>query len=318
MATDARTRVLNRLLGRRVYFHGKFARGVREQLAAAAEAQQGLVADDLTKAVDYLVVADAAGSKTEQKKAAALNAKGANIRVTEADAFAKLVAPTADEVLALIRGGRDNAAVLTKAVGGRAAWAYGPPPPPTCTLTGESFDDLDLAGFDFHPIAFVRCSFKNAVVEGATFASIADCDFTGATGGSARFFEVQSGRFVGADLEGVQFMGHPAGCDFTEAKLERGAFSTDFYSAANAWPKTAAGAVFRRAILRGVKFFGLKLEAPDFSGADLGGAIIGGCRFGSADFHSANFGGGRWRTTRYPARSSPAPTCAGRTWRARI
>ena len=291
MAKAGATRVLNRLLGKRVCFEGKFAWGEREWLKGAAEAQQGLVAEELDAAVDYLVLPDLSAGKTVQKKAASLNAKGAAVQVLDADAFGKLVSPTAEEVLALIRGGKDNAALLAKAVGGHRVPIYGAPPQPRVTIADESLDGSDLTRFDFSLIAFARCSFKGACVEGAVFADATECDFSGVTGASPQFFRVQPGKFVRADLKGPRFNSHLAGCDFTDARLEGAEISEQFW-AANVVQQTAKGGPsFRGAFLRGAKLDAVRWDSPDFSGSDLSGAVLSNCVFTSANFASAKLAG---------------------------
>src|SRR6202035_5494626 len=78
---------LRRLLGKRVFLQGRFDRGVKERLVARAEAQQATLADKFDSKTDYLVLADVAGGKTAQAKAASFNAKGASVQVMDADSF---------------------------------------------------------------------------------------------------------------------------------------------------------------------------------------------------------------------------------------
>jgi hypothetical protein len=102
MAKRQASAVLERLAGKRLVFSGKFPWGTGDSLKAMAEAQQGKVLDDLDATVDYLVLANANAGKTIQKKALALNGKGAAIQVIDADAFCKLAEPTEAEILALV------------------------------------------------------------------------------------------------------------------------------------------------------------------------------------------------------------------------
>src|SRR5690349_11049665 len=101
--------LLDRLAGKKVVFNGKFDWGVEESLTAMAKAQQGKIKDDVDLSVDYLVLADLNAGKTLQKKAMSLNAKGASIHVIDADAFRKLVEPSEQEILAMLRGGKSDA-----------------------------------------------------------------------------------------------------------------------------------------------------------------------------------------------------------------
>src|SRR6476660_8208856 len=106
--------VLNRLLGKNIVFNGKFGY-ILAQLKALAEAQQGIVEEDVSASTDYLVLADPSAGKTIQKKVVSLNAKGASIQVISSTDFEKLILPTDEEVLALIKSGAKAADIFNKA-----------------------------------------------------------------------------------------------------------------------------------------------------------------------------------------------------------
>ena len=76
MAKRQAAGVLDRLAGKKLVFDGKFGYGVEDSLKAMAEVQQGKVLEELDASTDFLVLDDAAASKTVQKKALALNGKG--------------------------------------------------------------------------------------------------------------------------------------------------------------------------------------------------------------------------------------------------
>src|SRR5262245_57264262 len=109
----------DRLKGKKVCFQGKFEWGVKERLSGLAKENKATISKDLNSKVDCLVVQDLSGAKTIQKQAIALNAKGATIQVLDADDFQKMVEPTEDEVVDLIRRGGAKAAELFATVANR-------------------------------------------------------------------------------------------------------------------------------------------------------------------------------------------------------
>jgi hypothetical protein len=171
-----------------------------------AEAQSGIVSTDLDSAVNYLVLPDPSQGKTVQKKITSLNAKGAAVQLVEKTDFHKLMMPSPDQSLAIIRGGAANATLLSKAVrqipGGQYLRAAGPV---VTTIANESFDGLDLSAFRFDGIVFDHSSFKGCTISDASFYAAADCDFSEAVGDGPRFFGCTRNRFIGAVLNGPAF-----------------------------------------------------------------------------------------------------------------
>lgn len=213
MAKRQRFGVLNRLAGKRLVFNGKFGYGAEESLQAMAAAQQGTVCDDVDEKVDYLVLADLNAGKTIQKKALALNGKGATIQVIDVDAFKALVDPADDEVLALLRGGES------------AAYAQVCPPAafhfqltqiaPRRRFCSESFSAAKLKHAQLADIQFVDCNFAGAELGHAQLGSASNCDFSQVAGESSRFGDVPGCRFVKATLNKAGFEGDVSGADFS-------------------------------------------------------------------------------------------------------
>ena len=282
-------RVLNRLLGKTVCLQGKFDYGVKERLGAMAEAQQGLIAEALDKSVDYLVIASLSGGKTVQKQALSLNAKGASIQVIDADGFEKLVTPTNEEVLAMIRGGggKPAAEVLAKVKGNRQTYYYHAQQKPDFSFTDESFDGLDLSGFDLSGEEFVRCSFIGATLNDAHFGPARECNYNKAHGASIHFNDVSGCRFIGAKLKGVRFDTGLADVDFTSAALESAEFTSYYFHMGGKKQPAANGAVFRQSVLRSAKFESMQIKAPDFDEADLAGALFHDCTLEGGTFRKA-------------------------------
>ncbi len=278
--------MLKALLGKTVVFDGKFDFGQLQRLTAMAEAQQGVIAVEIDANTNYLVLADLSAGKTIQKKAASLNARGASLQVIDADAFRELVQPTTGQVADLIRGGKENAAVLFKALGDQQV-AYGAPPPPIVTFTGENFDRADLSGFAFTMVAFDHCSFAGALLSGTHFESATDCDFSRASGEAPAFERILGSRFVEAKLKGAVIHSHLENCDFTSAQMEGATFSEQFWAS-----RGSASPALRSRVQVGepaqITIRAGSASAPNFEGADLSESAWISCLLDSANFSSAS------------------------------
>lgn len=322
---------LDRLAGKRLVFSGKFGYGVEEALKALAAAQQGKVADDLDAKTDYLVLADANAGKTIQKKAVALNGKGATIQVIDADAFRQLAEPTAAEILELLRSGQSQA--YTRLQGPKSYRAPGQPA--AITYHAESLRGAKLKSVSFIDIQFDNCRFDQAQLEHVHFEGVAECDFSRATCVSCHFSDVPrccfqkarldscyiEGDFSGADFTGAAFQDVKfsdlyvrrtkspiAGVSFAKAKLQP-AFFTELYlvepnfndanlTGAQFQQCTLEKASFRQATLRNAVLVGCKLSGADFSGADLTGANLAGADLTDAKLAGANLLGANLRATK--------------------
>jgi uncharacterized protein YjbI with pentapeptide repeats len=286
---------LDRLAGKRLVFSGKFGYGVEEALKAMAAAQQGKVADDLDAKTDYLVLADANAGKTIQKKAVALNGKGATIQVIDADAFRQLAEPTAAEILELLRSGQSQ--TYTRLQGPRSY--RGPGQPAAITYQSESLRGATLKSVSFIDLQFEDCRFDQAQLDHVHFAGAADCDFSQATCDSCHFADVPRCRFEKARLDGCYFDGDFSGADFTGAAFQDVKFS-DLYVRRTKSP--IPGVSFAKAKMQLAFFTELHLVSPNFNDADLTGtqflqctmekdAVLVGCKLSGADFTGADLTG---------------------------
>jgi uncharacterized protein YjbI with pentapeptide repeats len=284
MAKRQNSGVLNRLAGKSLVFNGKFGYGVLDSVKAMAEAQRGAVRDDLDDKVDYLVLADLSGSKTIQKKALSLNAKGATIQVIDVDAFKALAEPTAEEVLELLRSGESE--TYTK-IHGRAYYV-GAASSPKYTFHSEDLDGVNLEHVNLRDIRFDSCGFVGAKLNQVQMGTADDCDFSKATIEASRFGDARRCKFTKAALAGSHFEGDFSGVDFTGAALGMTWFSDGSYIGFGHPHKVALlGVVFSKAQAQGAKFHGLHLKSPDFSDTDLTGAEFGQCSIESGAFRNA-------------------------------
>src|SRR5262249_22915359 len=264
MAKRQRSAVLNRLAGKKLVFDGKFGYGALDSLKAMADAQQGTVRDDLDAKMDYLVLADVSASKTIQKKAMSLNAKGASIQVIDADAFKTLVEPTDEEIVALLKAGESE--TYTKTRGPRHYYVTAQPP--TRTIASEDFGAAHLEKVDLDGIAFDTCRFVGAELSHVRFGTAIDCDFSRVKGEFSRFGGVPKCRFKEATLNSSQFEGNFSEADFSNATLEQATFSG--YSSYQSRKRTTHTAVvFARSKLKSAIFYDVHAKGANFEGADL-------------------------------------------------
>jgi uncharacterized protein YjbI with pentapeptide repeats len=291
MATK-QPRILNRLAGKRVLFSGKFDWGEEKRLKGRAEAQGATLAKALDSKLDYLVFPDATTGKTVRQKAQSLISTGATIHVTDAAGFLKLVEPTAEELLGLIRaGGKANAELFDKVRGGGAVrHVLQAKTAPRHTFAGESFEGADLSGFDFDDIAFEKCGFAGAKLDGTGFDVTHACDFANATGSNPTFKDATGSRLAGVKFKGASFEGPIAGADFSGAEIADCTFYPWYAAIGFRAPlkkASVAGVVFRGARLSKCEFDDLVLSEPDFSGADVSGCQFKGAELKKADFRGA-------------------------------
>jgi uncharacterized protein YjbI with pentapeptide repeats len=154
---------------------------------------------------------------------------------------------------------------------------------------------LDLSEFDLSAIAFERCSFVGATLNGTKFSEVIDCDFSKATGVGTEFRNVERIRLAKADFSAaVVALKNLDNIDLTGAKFTASSISEDTYGifSGTIAPRSAKRAVgeapqFGKASLRGCALLHLKLEGANFEDADLSGTDFTGSRLGQASFRKA-------------------------------
>ena len=278
--------IFSSLKGKKVTLQGRFDRSERPSIEEMIQLQQGKVVDSLNKSVDYLVVADMSSGIPAQRKAQALNSKGANIQVLDVADLDKIACPTEQDIIQIIRMGKKGRDILTKAVirpARRRVGNFGP----SFTITGESFDGLDLSGFEFRTINFERCSFAGIIAKKTVFTAALNCNFTHASLTAARFGRVSGSEFSNSNLSGSKF-GHLEGADFTGATMEGCRF------VAGQQHNQASSAIFKGAVLARSIFYVPRILAANFEQADLRSvqffhAYMPSASFRHANLHSARF-----------------------------
>jgi uncharacterized protein YjbI with pentapeptide repeats/acetolactate synthase small subunit len=274
--------VLKRLLGQTICFAGKFGWGVLDRLQKLAEAQQGVVVDDLNASVNLLVLPDLNSGKTVQKKAASLNAKGASIQVIDADDFEKRVTPDVMEITSLLHAGPSARDVLAKVVGATRIYGRAVNTTFAFTVNGEDFSNHDVSGFDLGEIAFTNCNFDGGSLVGAHLGSAEACTFNGADCSHASIQKVEAVSFEGATLAGASIHGDLTDANFMGAKAD----GLKLYGfPARKLPVT--GTQFSRASLKGAMFDRITLSGGRFDEADLSQSVFNACTIADTSFRSA-------------------------------
>jgi len=284
MAKRQAAGVLDRLAGKKLVFDGKFGYGVEDSLTAMAEVQQGKVLDELDASTDFLVLADAAASKTVQKKALALNGKGASIQVLDGDALRKLAEPREEEILELLRTGRSDVYARLK---GPVHFFHVPGQSAKFTCHAEDLSGAKIKNVRFDDVHFDGCSFVGAEFEFVLLNQAVDCDFSKATVQETRFGKVSGSKFHHAKLHRCGFDGEFSGTDFTAAELTSVSFGEIRSFGQNKRP-AVVGLTLAKAKAKAT-FHELQLKSPNFDGADLSGSEFHQCKFESAAFRSAIF-----------------------------
>lgn len=289
MAKRINAKQPDRLLGKKLVFSGKFDKSERFHLVWQAEAQQGTVLEELDGSANYLILADPQGSKAVQKQVASLNAKGAAVQVLDIAAYQTMVDPTLEDVLSVMRSGKDAAQRLSKLFGwlehyyGRRASH----PPTRFTIDGEDFENVDLSLMDLKYFVFTNCSFVQSKLKCSAMGKCIGCDFTKAKGELGKFGDLISCNFTGVKLTQTRFEGNIVGCNFNSADITDVSFHSYSARPPIADPPADVVCTFRGAKMANVSFDALHLTTPDFSEADLTDSSFTGCRFDKGNFRGA-------------------------------
>lgn len=312
-------RLPKKLVGRAVAFVGTFGYGTRqiEEMTALVRAEGGRVVDGVRKAPDYLVV----GEGVRRKPPAALvglREKFPSAHVIDQVGFYGLVAPTADDLMAVLADGPHPYEIwneMREAVE-RAKLPF--------DLSGRDFRHLDLTGTNLAFATVDGGDFRGGKLAGTRFsevrgarfdgADMRDCDFVNARDCSLKRVNLDDGRFNPSEFHNCDFSGAVLtlvlgsstratdctfarvkaagsdfddsefrGCDFTKADLSGARLEKSDFTGA-----TLAGADLSRADARGVKFVNADLRRAKFRDAVLTGADFTGAKIDGADFCGAN------------------------------
>jgi uncharacterized protein YjbI with pentapeptide repeats len=298
-----------KLQGKSVCLAGNhWSRG--ERWKALVPAEGGIIADDLTDKVDYMILGFSAVFNP-QRKAAKLNAQGAAIQVVTEEQFSQLVQPTSDEAVAILKSGEIERWNLLR--GAKTNWG------PAARNTRNTVTHADLRGKNLagaYLVRFGQSDFRDADLSRCTL-QLAKCDLTGAKVDRVRFLGLDeceaahadftggcqsSGKFHNCNLAGSRFAGAKVwinfdgcnldGADFSGVTAQRTVFQSCSLVGANFADSSLKRIDFRKSDLRGVRFVGADLtlanlvgatvDDADFTGATLVGAEVAGIDFSKA------------------------------------
>jgi len=293
--------VLARLAGKTVCFQGKFGWGEKDRLRALAEAQQGVIIDELDASVTHLVLPDLTAGKTVQKKAASLNAKGAAIQVLAANDFETFAKPTSQEVVALLRSGPAAAPLVEKVLGSAVGYSFRHNASAQQVI-GEDFSKLDMTGFNLAAVAFRNCRFDGATLANAQIGSAEGCSFDDATCINTSLGVLNDCTARRANLAGAVLLGTLNNVDFTKASADRVKINGNHLGVRGKGKLLFTGASLAGAMIRSTKlsfadfqeanlaeasFFGTFLTECNFQAANLAGAMLMGTDLSKADLSAA-------------------------------
>jgi uncharacterized protein YjbI with pentapeptide repeats len=250
----------------------------RGTVIARIESAGGTVVADVTPSLHFLVVpeADANQLSAAETKARRLIQQGARLRILTPPQLAKLLAPTPEQVLAMLHAGAEGIAHWNAL---SASYRNVLP----VNLRGADFRGRMLVGAQLAAPRLARADFRTANLTRAWFSGISDARCEEACLADATIHEAARCNFAGANLAGASVM-KVKGCNFARADLTGAHGSYGFWSRCDCsgarmarfsgTHMRTAGAVFRGADLTAADLPDATLTGADFSAADLTGADL--------------------------------------------
>jgi uncharacterized protein YjbI with pentapeptide repeats len=244
----------------------------QEQLAELVRAEGGEVVRQVTRSVDYLVLAPGYRSVTPPaaKLAEQLNrTQGASIQIlTERDLY-QLLAPTRDESEALLRAGPE----------GVRRWNRLTCSPSPLDLTGIDLRGARLQNAQLQRVRLDGADLREADLSSAAMSWFGNALLDGASLVGAYVHQLVDCSLRGADLTEAQLCSAELDrCDFTGARLRK----------LRGEHLQTEACVFQSADLRGAILHSATFHQPDFRDADLGGATLTATAFHLAKLTGAS------------------------------
>jgi len=289
-------------------------------LVARIEALGGTVETSVDAHTTMLII-EVGARTSDHTRALKLIAKGAEIEIVDATKLVERHAPSADEVLALLRGGTQGIAQLAAML--ECPWNVPGFPMPSlgkadlrklslrdARLYRLALQDADLREADLAHCSLeslTGCDLRGATLDHATVSSIERCDLRGASLRHASPYAISDSDLRDATLEGVSFSYRELkGCNLEGIDLSRGDLSHIKLAGANLRKARLAeaqlgeadlseadlsGADLCGAMLTKAKLTKAKLDGVSLAKANLGGADLTGASLDGADFTEANLAG---------------------------
>jgi uncharacterized protein YjbI with pentapeptide repeats len=278
-----------KLAGKKVFFSGKFEYGQKPRLEQLATGQGAKIVDDLSADVDMVLSAASPLAATVQKKIDALNKRGASIHVMDAAAFHAMALPTAEDIAALLRDGKND--VLNQLIGMGHHYYSVQKAGPQIILSGENFEGVSVDGLGLDEVEFAACRFVGATLAKSQLYHAGGCDFSNCRAENVFFGDISHATFAGADFNGVTFGGAFSAADFSHSQLQRTSFHSVSYHRSTRRVPFVDGAVFQHTRMQGAQFDEVALKMPDFTGADITGGAFKSCKIEAGIFKAAKMSG---------------------------
>jgi len=322
-----------KLSGKTIVFAGRFEKWGKltlENMERWVRREGATIVDAVSATVDFLVMKDAKGSSSHEKKVMQLNAKGASIRVMDTSEFAMMLTPSSEEVQGLLLAGADGHALLAdrlKFAGYHPESAVRGQRPFTAVglnLAGQEIKSIplwcvDLEGADLSKTTvqtephesysigtMSRSKLDDATIH-ATFPDLIECSCRGAdlsqswvgflrdkSRCSCDFSKAKlvGFHFIKADLTGSNF----EQADLTKAELRgvnasRVSFRGACLNSVTSEKANFTGADFTKADLTGAELLGANFTDCNLTGAKLCNATLMDARFQGACVDGADFTG---------------------------
>jgi uncharacterized protein YjbI with pentapeptide repeats len=315
-AKSAKT-VEPRFKGKTFFIAGRFEKYSRfytqKQLESYVLSEGGLIGEKLDVTTDYLLLKEASGSSSHEKKATQLNAKGAAIAVITPEQLHQMIVPTQAEVEMLLCGGKQEHARLkgileTASIGPRSIDPYAPP----YTMANLSLKGTDITGLPLWCANYTNADLRETtmtpgdqrsdsprlgaysdskfdrsklrgIVESLDDCSCREVDFDGVWVGGYRANTRCFADFTKSSLRHIHLCyADCSNSNFSKCNMEGANFEETKVHNAN-----FSGAILRELRAKGADFTGCDFSKADLSEADLIDAKIDGCNLSGAKLHKA-------------------------------
>lgn len=300
---------LLKLVGKSFHFAGRLAKLTDfpyRDFPVVAREHGGIVHDDLTGEVQYLVVCEPNPQSGVGKKAAKLNGNGASIQTITPPAFLEMLLPTNDEVRELLTGGSEGHRRLHAMLDVIHRFDY----EWRDRVVFPTYDcqKMDLQGVDLTVARRIlsHCCFDRANLGGVQLTEQTQTPpMMSVNLDGARLYaylgRLEDCSCVGADFTYATLRGGASGCDFTranlesiwfeKAKLRNCNFRESNLNESGAEEIVADGLNFTRATLREAECEGASFQRADFTEADLSEADLRKVNFRQANLSGAKLTG---------------------------
>jgi uncharacterized protein YjbI with pentapeptide repeats len=279
------------LAGKKVAIVGRFIPGnqTESELRGFARTRGAAVVTGKGEAPDYLVeVFETQGPAPPLS--AQIQKKHRDVEVLSRDEFQKLLAFTADELLAVLRTGPHDEKVWT-AVWWLMRWAGHP-----LTLRGADLRGRNVSGAHLYEVKLEGADLQGATLHRTTIYDLTDCNLDGATLTDSHIRGARNCTFRKAVITRGVLQPPMSGCDFTGAKLtdvslreKMSDFCFDGAELVNSDGQHGkfVECSFVKARMPGAALYRADLSGCDLSGADLTGANLWLASLAKADLTNA-------------------------------